>query len=442
MKSFIETFFKIKENNTNLAKESYAGLISFFSMAYIVSVYPSSLAEVGIPFSAAVTSTVLVCFFASLTMGIYARNPLIMGPALGVNVFFVHVMIVKLGFSYEVALGATFWSGVLFLILSVFKIREFIFRLIPLVIKQSLTVGIGMMITLIGFRQVGFFSPSSTSFIQVSPFSLETIWFILALGITFFIFLKKIKGSFFLSILLITVFSIPFGRWFDTSVLVEFNGVMSFPDFSLIGRINFVDSLHWSVFPSLLSLAFVDLSESFGTLMSLLESFKLSEENSQKNPVRHQMDSVKISDDLSQKGSQKKQVRRLKESLISDALGTIYSSFFGVSSATTYIESAAGLQAGGKTGFCTLVTACLFLPFLFLSPLLSMIPPVATAPVLILVGLCILNPIKDISWEKLDIAFPAFLVMILIPLTFSITTGLVCGCVSYFLIRLFHKEFK
>ena len=402
MKIFIENFFKVKENKTTLSRELYSGLISFFGIAYIISVYPSSLTPVDVPFSASVTSTILVCFFSSLTMGLYAKNPLIMGPALGVNFFFTHTMILKLGLSYGEALGATFWSGVLFLILSILKIRELVFNLIPLSIKQALTASIGAMIALIGFEQAKIFTFSSSSWISFQSPSL--IWFIFCFTLTLFIVLKKIRGSFFLSIILITLLSIPFGRWFESPL--EFNGVLSLPNFSLIGKIDFINSLRWSVLPSLLSLAFVDLSESFGTLMSLLEPFKLTENN---------------------------KPRRLKESLITDALGTIYSSLLGISSATTYVESAAGLQAGGRTGLSPLCTAFLFLPFLFLSPLLSLIPPMATAPVLIIVGLSIMTPIKDISWDKLNIAFPAFLMIMIIPMTFSITKGLVFGCMSYIL---------
>ena len=215
-------------------------------------------------------------------------------------------------------------------------------------------------------------------------------------------------------IILVTLLSVPLGRWISGPVLVGYQGFFSWPDFSLIGRIDFLDSLHLSVLPSLLSLAFVDLLESYGTLMSVLGRFDLTE-RADRRP------------------------RNLKKSLITDALATIYASVFGSSSATTYVESAVGLQEGGRTGFCSFVSAFLFLPFLFLSPLLSVIPDVAVAPVLVIVGVLMMEPVQHISWKNLDTAIPSFLTITLIPLTFSITNGIVWGILSYLFICLLKK---
>ena len=273
------------------------------------------------------------------------------------------------------------------------------------------------MIALVGFQQGGLIVSSENTLLQMAPLSWKSLWFIVALLITIFVVVRKVKGSFCLVILLVTLLSVPFGRWTAGSVLVEYKGVFSWPDFSLIGRIDFLGSLHLSILPSLLSLAFVDLLESFGTLMSVLGRFNCTE-------------------------GKEKRPRRLKESLITDALATIYASIFGSSSATAYVESAVGLQEGGRTGFCSFVSAFLFLPFLFLSPLLSMIPDVAVAPVLVIVGVLMMEPVQHIQWKNLDTAIPSFLTITLIPLTFSITNGIVWGILSYIFIYLLKKCFN
>ena len=196
MKTIISHFFEFKKNNTSFAKEIRAGLTTFLSMAYIVNVHPFIMSQAGLDFNACVTSTVLICFFSSLTMSLYAKNPLAMAPGLGINAFFAYTMILQKGIPYETALGAVFWSGVLFLILSLFKTREWVFKNIPHSIKQSISAGIGLMIALVGFQQGGLIVSSENTLLQMAPFSLKSLWFIVALLMTIFVVVRKIKGSF------------------------------------------------------------------------------------------------------------------------------------------------------------------------------------------------------------------------------------------------------
>lgn len=415
MKKYLSRFFEIEKNKTSFSREIRAGAVSFFSVVYIVNVHPFIVSQAGVDFHACVTSTVLICFFSSLTMSLYARNPLVMAPGLGVNAFFTYHMILHLGIPFEQALGAVFWSGVLFLILSIFKIREFLFQKIPEPVKYSVSPGIGLMIAFAGFQQGGVAASSKDTLVQMAPLSAKSILFIMALLFTVILLLKKIKGAFCYVILLTALCAVFFGRfWGLDSLMVEYKGVFSRPDFSLAWRIDFLGSLQWSVLPSILSLAFVDLVESFGTLAGVLGRFDLTE------------------------GVQKKP-RRLKQSLITDALGTIYSSLFGSSSATVYVESISGIQEGGRTGLCALTSAVLFLPFLFLSPLLSMMPDVAAAPLLVAAGVLMMEPVRRIQWKNWDTAVPAFLTLSLIPLTFSITHGIVWGLLSSLLIHFYKK---
>ena len=405
---FLNQFFEIKKNKSSISTEIRAGIVTFLSMFYIIHVHPSIISQTGLSFNACVTSTVLICFFSSLTMSLYAKNPLALAPGLGMNGFFTFTMVQQMNIPIEQALGATFWSGVFFLILSIFKVREKIIIGVPNSIKKSVAGGIGLFIALVGFQQGEWIIPSSETALQ--PWNVTNIIFIIGLFLTSYLLVKKIKASFLISIVATTLLCFLLNS-FSSTPLVEFKGFIAKPDFSLIGKLDFVNSLKWSLWPTLFTLSFVDLFESLGTFMGLLNQFDLKDEKTQ-------------------------QPRRLKESLITDALGTVFSALLGSSSTTVYIESATGLKEGGRTGLTALVTAVLFLPFIFFSPLISMIPNVATAPILVIIGVLMIQPLADIPWNRIEEALPSFLTLFLIPITFSITTGLVWGFLSYTFIQI------
>ncbi|MDE0151418.1 MAG: NCS2 family permease [Bdellovibrionales bacterium] len=415
---WLDQFFEITKNGSSFTQEARAGLTTFLAMAYIIQVHPAILSETGMPFSSLVTSTVLVCFFSSLAMALYAKNPLVMAPGLGINSFFTFTMVLQMGIPVEKALGATFWAGVIFSILSIFKVREKIVMSVPNHLKKSLAGGIGLLIAYIGFLEGSFITLSSGR-LQQAPWNLNNIIFIVSLLIVSILIIRKIKGAFLISILITTLICYV-GSIFTGAELIQYKGIFALPDFSLIGKLDLLGSLHLSVLPSIFALAFVDLFESLGTYMALLNRFDLTEPVPQASNSAHST-----------------QPRRLKESLICDALGTTFAGIVGSSSATAYLESGAGLQEGGRTGLTALITALLFLPFMFLSPLLSMIPPVATASILVIVGALMLDSMMDISWRKLDEAIPSFLVLFLIPFTISITNGLIWGFLSHTCIQIF-----
>jgi len=415
----LDQFFEITKNGSSLTKEARAGLTTFFAMAYIIQVHPAILSQAGLPFNSLVTTTVLVCFFSSLSMALYAKNPLVMAPGLGINSFFTFTMVLQMNIPVEKALGATFWAGVIFLILSVFKVREKIVMSVPNHLKSSLAGGIGLFIALVGFQQGNFITSSPATILQQASWNPNNVIFTISLFIVSLLVIRKIKGAFLISILVTTAICYTCSL-FTSADLIQYKGIFALPDFSLIGKLDIPGSLHLSILPSIFSLAFVDLFESLGTYTALLNRFDLTE--------------------VVKKSGQNKttiQPRRLKESLICDALGTTYAGLLGSSSVTAYLESGAGLQEGGRTGLTALVTALLFLPFMFISPLLAMIPQLATAPVLVIIGVLMLDSIVDIPWKNLDVAIPAFLVLFLIPLTFSITNGLIWGFLSYTFIQIF-----
>lgn len=408
---WLDQFFEITKNGSSITQEMRAGLTTFFAMAYIIQVHPAILSQAGLPFNSLVTTTVLVCFFSSLAMALYAKNPIVMAPGLGINSFFTFTMVLQMGIPIEKALGATFWAGVIFLILSVFKVREKIVMSVPSHLKKSLAGGIGLFIAFVGFKEGHFVTSSSATILTQAVWSLDNIIFIASLLILSLLIIRKIKGAILISILMTTLICYVCSL-FTNAELIQYKGIFAMPDFSLIGKLDLLGSLHLSVWPSIFSLAFVDLFESLGTYMALLNRFNLTEPSSQ-------------------------QPRRLKESLICDALGTTFAGLLGSSSATAYLESGAGLQEGGRTGLTALVTALLFLPLMFVSPLVAMIPQLATAPILVTIGVLMLSAIIDIPWKNLETAIPSFLVLFLIPLTFSITNGLIWGFLSHTFIQIF-----
>ena len=412
---WLNQFFEITKNGSSLTQEMRAGLTTFLAMTYIIQVHPAILSQAGLPFNSLVTTTVLVCFFSSLSMALYARNPIVMAPGLGINSFFTFTMVLHMNIPVEKALGATFWAGVIFLILSIFKVREKIVMSVPNHLKKSLAGGIGLFIAFVGFKEGHLVTSSPDTILTQASWSLDNIIFIASLLILSLLIIRKIKGAFLISILATTLICYMCSLFMGVD-LIQYKGIFAWPDFSLVGKLDILGSLHLSLLPSIFSLAFVDLFESLGTYMALLNRFNLTELAPQSNSI---------------------QPRRLKESLICDALGTTYAGILGSSSVTAYLESGAGLQEGGRTGLTSLVTALLFLPFMFVSPLLAMIPQLATAPILVIIGILMLDSIIDISWKKLDIAIPAFLVLFLIPLTFSITNGLIWGFLSHTFIQIF-----
>lgn len=398
--SILNSIFKISKNKTSISKEVRAGLTTFFSMAYIIQVNPLILSESGMSFSALVTSTVLVVLFSSLTMSFYANKPFVLAPGLGINGFFVYTMVLQMNIPVEQALGATFISGVIFLLLSFFKVREAIIKSVPQHLKQALCVGIGLFIARIGGQQILDSIQTQSSLTIYTSVVLA----IVALISTGFFALKKIKGGLCLSIIFITALCISLDYHLPTIDFVEYKGWFAPPDFSLLFSLDILGSLKWSVFPAIFSLAFVDLFESLSTLMSL-NSFTKT------------------------KGS-------LKKPLVADALGTMYGGLLGTSAVTVYLESAAGLKEGGRTGLTSFVTGLLFLPFMFIAPLIALIPTIATAPILILIGIWLLPALKQLDLKKLECLIPALSVMVTIPLTLSITNGLIAGFLTHTLLQI------
>lgn len=391
----------------NRSTEIIAGISSFLATSYIIVVNPSILQQAGMPFSGVLTATVIVCFFSSLMMGLYARNPILVAPGMGLNAFFTFSAVIGMQVPWPVALGAVFWSGILFLLLSVFNIRTYIVRAIPRPMRYAIAAGIGLFITLIGFVNAGFIVQRPGTIIGIGRLNPVMLTFLAGLLFTAIMVVKKVKGGLLLGILFTTLAAWPLGRWWYTGAqpLINWQGLFAAPDFSLLFSLDIVRSLQLSVLPVIFAFVFTDMFDSLSTLVGLAEAADLMDENGEP--------------------------RNIKRALVTDAVATTIAGLAGSSPGTAYIESAVGIEAGGRTGLTAVVGALLFLPFLFMAPLLSVVPAIATAPALVLVGVFMVRPVTKINWGQMNEAIPAFLAMVLIPFTYSITQGIIWGFLSW-----------
>ncbi|MHA6249589.1 NCS2 family permease [Pontibacter sp. CAU 1760] len=421
----MQDYFELKKNNTTVQTEIIAGVSTFLATAYIIVVNPSILSQAGLPFAGVLTATILVSFFSSLMMGLYAKNPIVVAPGMGLNAFFAYSAVLGMGLPWPVALGAVFWSGIIFLLLSIFNIRTLILQAIPRPLRYAIAAGIGFFITLIGFANAKFVVANPATIVSIGELTPAVLTFLAGLIFTAILLTRKVKGAILFGILFTTLAAYPLGRWWgmdateSAGIMVHWQGAFAAPDFSLILKLDLINSLQWAVVPVIFAFVFTDMFDSISTFVGLAEAANLLDEHGEPKHV--------------------------KRSLLTDAVATTLAGLVGSSSGTAFIESAVGIEEGGRTGLTAVVAAVLFLPFLFLAPLLSVIPSIATAPALVLVGVFMVRPVAKVEWHKLDDAIPAFLAMVLIPFAYSITQGIIWGFLSWTVLKLItgrHREVR
>jgi AGZA family xanthine/uracil permease-like MFS transporter len=418
METTLSKYFKLTENKTSVRTEIIAGVTTFVAAMYIIVVNPAIVSQTGLPFGAVLTATVVLSAFCTIMMGLYANNPILVAPGMGLNAFFTFSVVLGMKVPVETALGAVFWAGVLFFVLSIFNVRTYIVKAIPKQIRYAVSAGIGLFITLIGFANAKFIVSKGVPLLGMAHLDAIVVTFIIGLIITSVLVAKNIRGALIIGIVITTLLCIPIGRmWgdasainFGTATLVSWKGFLAAPDFSLLGKLDFVGSLKWAIWPVIFAILFTDMFDSLSTFVGVAEAANLVDADGEP--------------------------RNIKQSLVVDAIATGAAGLLGTSSGTAYIESAAGVQQGGRTGLTAIVAGLLFIPFMFFSPLLSIVPSVATAPALILVGVFMLKPVLKINWANLDDSIPAFLAMVLIPFTYSITQGIIWGFLSWTVIKL------
>lgn len=388
--------------HANVRTEAIAGITTFFTMAYIVVVNPTILSTpgTGMAFSGVLTATVLICFVMTLLMGVYAKLPFAVAPGMGINAFFTFTIILTQKVWWQVALGIVFWAGVLFLLISVTPIRETIAKAIPSELRIGTAAGIGIFLTFIGLKNAGLITSDPVTFVKLGTLSFQTLLAILGLLLTIFLMTRGSSLAYLAGIFFVTLAAWGYG------FVKTPESLFSAPDFQTVFlKADIWGALKLSLLPAIIAILFTDLFDSISTFIGVAHASNLLDEEG--NP------------------------RNLRQGLIVDSVATFGAGLAGTSSGTAYIESIAGISSGGRTGLTSVFTALCFLPCFFIAPLAGMVPPYATAPVLLLVGATMFKSVSEIDFKKIEEGLPAFLTIILIPLTFSITQGILWGFISH-----------
>lgn len=406
MTNLLEQVFKLRENNTTIRTEIAAGVTTFLTMAYIIFVNPSILSEAGVPFAGALFATCVSAAIGSLMMGLIANYPFALAPGMGLNAYFTYSVVKVMGYDWRVALGAVFISGIVFLILTMARIRAMIVDAIPMTMKTAVAAGIGLFIAFIGLKNAGIIVASPATYVTLGHIiSKPTLLALGGLLVTGVLIARGFRSAIIIGILAVTVAAIAF------KLTKLPTGVVQWPDWrSTFLQLDIRGALKLGLFDVVFVFLFVDLFDTIGSLMGLGRQAGY----------------------LSPDGK----MPRVNRALFADAIATIAGSLFGTSTVVTYIESATGVSEGGRTGLTATVVAGLFLLAAFFSPIAGAIPPFATAPALIIVGALMISSVKAINWDDITEGIPAFLTILAMPLTFSIANGLALGFIFYPLMKL------
>lgn len=402
----LEKLFKLSEHNTNVKTEVVAGITTYLTMAYIIFVNPSILKLAGMDYGAVFVATCLAAAIGTLIMGLWANYPIALAPGMGLNAFFTFTVVMEMGYSWQSALGAVFFSGLIFTVLSLFKIREWVINSIPLSLRLGIAAGIGLFLALIALKSAGIVVDSQATLVTMGDLSdpkviLAIVGFFIIVSLSY----RRVLGSVMIGILVVTVLSILMG-------LNELNGVVSAPP-SLAPTFMEMDlagALEVGMLSIIFAFLFVDLFDTSGTLVAVAQQGGLLDKD--------------------------KRLPRLGRALMSDSTATMAGAALGTSTTTSYIESTAGISAGGRTGLTAVVVAGLFLLSLFFSPLAGSVPAYATAGALFYVAVLMTAGLAEVDWKDLTEAAPVFVAAIAMPLTFSIANGIAFGFITYAGIKL------
>lgn len=425
----LEKLFKLKENNTNIKTEVIGGLTTFMTMAYILAVNPSMLAETGMDKTAVLMATSLAAFIGTLVMALVANYPFALAPGMGLNAYFTYTVCGTMGYPWQIALAAVFLEGIVFILLSLTNVREAIFNAIPFTLKKGVSAGIGLYIAFIGLQGAYLIVDNPSTLVSyvnfVEDFHTKGICAVLALSglfITAVLYIKNVKGAILIGILATWILGM-IAQATGLYLADAENGfyslypVWGMTDFSSIkltfGQVFKADFTGVSIFnfiAVLFAFLFVDLFDTLGTLIGVATKADMLDENGK--------------------------LPRVKKALVADAVATSAGAVLGTSTTTTFVESSAGVAAGARTGLASVVTGVLFLLSIFFSPIFCAIPGFATAPALIFVGFLMISAIVDVDFQDLSEAIPAYLCLLFMPLMYSISEGIAIGVISYVIINL------
>jgi AGZA family xanthine/uracil permease-like MFS transporter len=410
----LEKIFKLKQNKTTVRTELVAGVITFLTMSYILVVNPNILSAAGMDRAALFTATALASLLGTLFMAFIPNLPIAQAPGMGLNSFFAFSVVLGLGYSWQMALTAVFIQGIIFVLLTFFNIRELIVRSIPNTIKNAIPVGIGLFITFIGLQNAGLIVRDENTMLALGSMSNEHVWVaLLGLILTAVLYYKKVHGAFLIGIVVATLFALSLGL-----VEVPAGSLIDLPPSiaPIFMQFEWANIFTLDMLIVVFTFLFVNLFDTVGTLIGVASK-------------------IGITDDQGN-------FPQLKPALFADALGTTFGAMLGTSTVTSYVESASGVAAGGRTGLTAFSTATMFALALFLAPLFLMVPASATAPALILVGLFMITSVVQINFQDMTEALPAFLTIVMMPFAFSIAQGIVFGMLSFVLLKALSGQFR
>ncbi|MFC7410459.1 NCS2 family permease [Hydrogenophaga atypica] len=409
--NWTERVFKLQEHGTTVRTELVAGLTTFLTMAYIIFVNPSILGDAGMPKDAVFVATCLIAALGTTIMGLYANYPIALAPGMGLNAYFAYVVVVNMGFTWQAALGAVFVSGCLFLLVTLLGLRGLIIRGIPHSLRYAITVGIGLFLALIALKSAGIVAPSPATFVTLGELHKPPV-VLAVLGFMLIVVLDKLKvpGAILIGIVAVTVASFFFAG-------NEFRGVFSMPPSiaPTFLQLDIKAALSVGLVNVVLVFFLVELFDATGTLMGVAKRAGLL--------VPGKME-------------------RLNKSLLADSGAIFAGALLGTSSTTAYVESASGVQAGGRTGLTALTVAVLFLACLFIAPLAGVVPAYATAPALFFVACLMLRDLTELDWDDTTEVIPAAVTALVMPFTYSIANGLAFGFITYAVLKLFTGKAK
>ena len=412
MKQTLDQIFKLQDNHTTIKKEFLAGFTTFITMAYIIFVNPQIMALSGMDQGAIFVGTCLAAAIACFVMGFFANWPIGLAPGMGLNAFFTYTVVGEMGYSWEVALGAVFLAGVLFFIMSITSLRAWMISSIPINLRIAMGAGVGLFIGLIGLKNGGIIVGNQATLLSLGEFSqIETLLAAIGFLIISILSVRKVTGAIIIGILTTTLIAYFVG-------LIEFNGIVSYPPeiAPTFMKLDILGALNLGMLTIIMSFLFVNLFDTTGTLLGVATRANL------------------ISND--------EQSDELNKALKADSSASIFGTFFGCSPVTSYVESSAGVEAGGRTGLTSIVVGLLFLFAMFLSPLASIIPPYATAGALIYVAILMLSGMEKLNWSSTAELLPALVIIVMIPLTFSIADGIALGFLTYVFLKIFNGEYR
>ena len=402
----LEKLFKLKESNTDIQTELLAGFTTFITMAYIIFVNPQMMSSTGMDLGASFVGTCIAAAIACIVMGFYANWPIGLAPGMGLNAFFTYTVVGEMGYSWEIALGAVFLAGILFVIISVTPLRQWMLNSIPMNLRIAMGAGVGLFVGFIGLKTGGLIIQNDATFLSLGNLkNIETLLAAIGFLLILILAIRKMTGAIIIGVLVITIIAFLLG-------LIEFNGIVSSPPnlSPIFIKLDILGALDLAMISIIISFLFVNLFDTAGTLLGVASRANLIE------------DSGKI--------------KYLDRALKADSSASVAGSLFGCSPVTSYVESSAGVEAGGRTGLTAITVGLFFLMAIFFSPLASMVPSYATAGALIYVAILMLSGMEKLDWSDNTELLPALIMIIMIPLTFSIANGIALGFISYVFLKL------